>query len=634
MDPLTLLAAVAMFSLLGTLIGALAGLVPGLHINNVAYLISASAGTFIGLALALFGWLGAGDAEALLLVAALIVACLVAHTFTSILPSVFLGAPDPGRALSVLPAHRLLLRGRGREAVLCLLVGCVGGLATCLAILPLFRVLMGDPVSAYDKLRPFMAFIVGIVILLLVMSEPADRGDGTGDSGTKKKGDRCVLVLERVRAAELVLVEPPPDLAAPIRPYQAPMFMGRRVSVSGIVSEKREYLGNASFVIQEAGALTVLAPPGSGDDARNIRVGQIVIAEGHIAPRLERSWGIRRKLLASVLFLASGFLGILALSSGRLTAQNWYPLGAPPVPSAVMMFPLFCGLFGLPTLLLGLFEHTARAPQTETVTPVSTKEMVRGILSGTLAGGVIGWYPGMTSAHGSVLAKLVVGNKDPECEHEGDGLESPERKDGGKDAGEWSEDGNGAAERNGEGNEAGKGKDAISQKGTEDDGSREFLISSSAVTMANAFFNLVALFVILKARNGALHMAREILGDGLEPWRPAEAVPAAFALLIFSAALAALLALPFTLALGKKLASLYDRVPYRKLLGAVVLLLFFLLLFFSGAAGVGVAAASLCLGLIPPLAGVRRVHLMGAILVPTLLLLTDTSTGVISLLGI
>jgi len=262
------------------------------------------------------------------------------------------------------------------------------------------------------------------------------------------------------------------------------------------------------------------------------------------------------------------------------------------------------------------------------VRPMPLGQALRAVMSGTVAGGVIGWYPGMTSAHGSVLAKLFVGEdrKSAGTEEVENGKPAEER---GQAGGEPEAGGSGEAE-------GGKGADGEDDDENDDDGdgAREFLVSSSAVTVANAFFNLVALFVILKARNGALHMALELLGPGLVPWKPAENIPAAFALLVFSATLAALIALPVTLRLGRTFSSLYDRVPYRKLLAVVIALLVALLAIFSGTTGLALAGVALCLGLVPPLAGVRRVHLMGAILVPTLLLLTGANTGVLSFLGI
>jgi TctA family transporter len=588
-DALTLLAAVTGFSLLGTFLGAAAGLVPGLHINNLAYMLGASAGALSGAALGLFPACNAD--EALLLVGALLVACLMAHTMLSILPSVFLGAPDPGLALSVLPAHRLLLEGKGAEAVRCSLTGCIGGLAACLLALPLFRVVMGDPVDAYEKLRPLMPAILILVAVLLVASEPADR----------PRGRRCVLILDSIREASLSLSESPPAPSTlhpapgfPVRPWQAPDHPGARVCVSGIISERRERLGRLSFVLEEGSALDMLVPDGMRAEAEKIRVGHIVVAEGRVAPAVGNSGGLRRKALAAGLFLASGFLGLLVLESGRPSAHNWYPLGAPPVPDAVMMFPLFCGLFGLPTLLLGMFEKPATPAQREDIKPLPPRNRLRGILSGALVGGLLGWYPGMTAGHGAVLARLLAGQNDNDKNVE-DGKEGD---------------------------------------GPDDDASREFLVSASSVTMANAFFNIVALFVIMRARSGALHVTQQLLGPGLVRWEPAASVPTWFALLAVSAALSALIAAPLALILGRKFSRLYDRVPYRRLMLAVTVLLASMLFLFSGIAGLAVCAVAVCLGLVPPLAGVRRVHLMGAILVPVIVYFLGAGSAVMAFLGL
>lgn len=577
-----LLLAVLVFSLIGALIGAAGGAVPGLHINNIAYLIGASAAGLAGFSVAAFASLGATGAESPLLVASLIIAALIAHSFASILPSVFLGAPDPGRALSVLPAHRLLLAGRGFDAVRSSVIGCAGGLAACLMALPVFRVIMGDPVEAYGKLRPFMALILLLIVSLLILSEPRR---------SQKSPDRCVLILSRVRKAAIALGGGTAHYGgevggvAFIRPFMAPKFAGRTVCVAGMVSDILDSGGKMSFTVEEGGRLEVIVPGGLPHEPVN--VGDIVFAEGRIALEVGWSLGIGRKAWALALFLTSGLLGLLVLETGRVGARNWFPLGSPPVPDAVMMFPLFCSLFGLPTLFLGLWEHPAAPPQELSARPLGLGKAFRAVLSGTLAGGLMGWYPGMTSAHGSVIAKLFSkeGN-DPET---------------GDDAGQES--------------------------------AREFLVAVSAVTMANAFFNIVALFVIMRARSGALHIAQEVLGRGLDAWSPAAAVPPAFALLAFSAAVAASVACPLTLFLGMRLARLYDRVPYRKLIAAVICFLLGLLFIFSGIAGLAVTGVAFCLGLVPPLAGVRRVHLMGAILVPVIIYYLGAEPGVMSFLG-
>lgn len=632
-DALTLLAAVLGFSLLGTILGAAAGLVPGLHINNLAYLVGASSGALTAGVLGALSACGAGAEDALLLVAAMLVSCLIAHTMTGILPSVFLGAPDPGLALSVLPAHRLLLEGKGIEAVRCSLMGCVGGLAACLIALPVFRFVMGDPVEAYDKLRPSMPLILVLVAALLVVSEPP---------GPKARRRRCVLLLDGIRQASLALSDAdamrgpiprseegrkdmpcalrPAPCELNIRPWQAPDHPGARVCVTGVISEKKERHGRLSFVLEEGAALDLLVPDWLASRAGRIQVGHIVIAEGRVAPAARAPWGLRSRALAAGLFLASGFLGLLVLESGRPLAHNWYPLGAPPVPDAVMMFPLFCGLFGLPTLIVGMLETPAAPPQRDDAGPLPPANRLRGVLSGTLAGGLLGWYPGMTAGHGAVLARLLGGGDD------GDGIGESE---------EWSAQKEKEMARGGpdSGRSTNGGGRPWGNRPT-GDSTREFLICASSVTMANAFFNIVALFVILRARSGALHVVGQILGPGLGRWEPAAAVPPAFALVAVSAALSALVAFPLTLFLGKRFARLYDRVPYRPLMLSVAALLVAMLFVFSGVSGLAVCAVAACLGLVPPLAGVRRVHLMGAILLPVILYFLGATEGVMTFLGL
>src|SRR3989338_7353088 len=96
--------------LIGIIFGVIAGLLPGIHPNLVSiFLFSISLFLlqyFSPLTLALF-----------------IVAVTITNTFVDSTPSIFLGAPEGGTELSVLPGHRLLLQGRGYEAVSLTVIG-------------------------------------------------------------------------------------------------------------------------------------------------------------------------------------------------------------------------------------------------------------------------------------------------------------------------------------------------------------------------------------------------------------------------------------------------------------------------------------------------------------------------------
>ena len=89
----------------GIAIGTIAGLLPGVHVNNTSAIL-------LGLSPAL-----AAAGVQPMYIAAAIVSSTVAQSFLDIIPAIFLGAPDDATVLAVMPGHRMLLDGRGIEAV-------------------------------------------------------------------------------------------------------------------------------------------------------------------------------------------------------------------------------------------------------------------------------------------------------------------------------------------------------------------------------------------------------------------------------------------------------------------------------------------------------------------------------------
>lgn len=129
-------------ALLGLFLGTLTGITPGIHVNTLASML-----------------------RDVVLSPVVLFAMGLTHTFLDVLPSTFLGVPDGGTALSVLPAHRLVLRGKGLEVVRIALVASF--LAT------LFSILL---IPIYIRLAPLYRPAVGkiaviFLIVLLVATE-------------------------------------------------------------------------------------------------------------------------------------------------------------------------------------------------------------------------------------------------------------------------------------------------------------------------------------------------------------------------------------------------------------------------------------------------------------------------------
>ncbi|MEA1957159.1 MAG: tripartite tricarboxylate transporter permease, partial [Euryarchaeota archaeon] len=137
-SPLLLLVA---FSMLGVLLGTITGLVPGFHPNNVAFILLAISPAILAKLHFLNALVVHSETTILVLVASIILAASVAHTFLNFIPAAFIGAPEGDTALCVLPAHQLLLEGRAYEATVLSATGSFGAVVfSFLLLVPFYFV--------------------------------------------------------------------------------------------------------------------------------------------------------------------------------------------------------------------------------------------------------------------------------------------------------------------------------------------------------------------------------------------------------------------------------------------------------------------------------------------------------------
>lgn len=101
-----------------------------------------------------------------------IVAMSITHTFLDSIPSIFLGAPDGGMELSVLPGHRLLLEGRGYEAVFLTVVGSFFAVIASLSLVPVLIPLMR---WGYPLIQPYIVYILIAASIMLIYRESKSR---------------------------------------------------------------------------------------------------------------------------------------------------------------------------------------------------------------------------------------------------------------------------------------------------------------------------------------------------------------------------------------------------------------------------------------------------------------------------
>ncbi|MGC9308792.1 MAG: tripartite tricarboxylate transporter permease, partial [Thermoplasmatota archaeon] len=106
-----------------------------------------------------------------LLLAVVIAATSIAHTFTNIIPSTFLGAPEEDTALVMLPAHALLRQGQGYRAVALSAIGSAGAIVVGLAFIIPYRMLLGSPGNLYSLLVEVMPWVLLAVSVVLIGTE-------------------------------------------------------------------------------------------------------------------------------------------------------------------------------------------------------------------------------------------------------------------------------------------------------------------------------------------------------------------------------------------------------------------------------------------------------------------------------
>ncbi len=134
----------------GIFLGLIVGFLPGMSPNNL-YPFILSFSFFSPLNLAIF-----------------ITAFSISELITQFFPSIFLGAPSESTSISVLPGHKLLLKGRGYEALkICLAASLISLIFSILVVFiskSFFK-------QIYLKTREYIFYILIFVVIFTILSE-------------------------------------------------------------------------------------------------------------------------------------------------------------------------------------------------------------------------------------------------------------------------------------------------------------------------------------------------------------------------------------------------------------------------------------------------------------------------------
>jgi Predicted membrane protein len=142
----------------GVLLGTVTGLIPGLHVNTIGFLLLAATATV---------------AQPPVVIAAAILAAGITHTYLSIVPGLVLGVPEAATVVGALPGHRMVLQGAGPEAIRLSAIGSGVALVVAAALaLPLAQ-LIGEHHTLFRRAVPAL---IALIAAILIISEQTTRG--------------------------------------------------------------------------------------------------------------------------------------------------------------------------------------------------------------------------------------------------------------------------------------------------------------------------------------------------------------------------------------------------------------------------------------------------------------------------
>jgi putative membrane protein len=292
----------------------------------------------------------------------------------------------------------------------------------------------------------------------------------------------------------------------------------------------------------------------------------LLVSEGSRAVGGRRRRRLVRLLRGLLVFSGSGVLGFVVLATNfyscPLPDLPWMPHGFAPRES--LLLPMFAGLFGVPSLILSLgsvkVSDLQVSPGCVHIHRPRAKDLVLTLLGGT----VVGWIPGMTSGSAATLCMPAM----RETAHHDD-IPS----------------------------------------------SLRFIWLYSSISGSGAVFAVGALFTIMRARSGTMDAVEMFLGSGLtnSMW-PTNIL--LMLCLVMAMMVSAMVSLTLLKLLDSKLQGVRNTMGSEGVAIAALVFIASLSLLLTGARGVIVLTTSVVLGLLPPLIGVRRIQLMGCLLVP------------------
>ncbi len=137
---------------LGILLGIITGITPGLHVNTVGIIIFSISDRILKHTTALT-------------LCSFFISIALCHAMIEFIPSLLMGIPDEDTILSIQPGHRLLFKGKGRQAIRLVSIGGFVSIIILTLLMPALMIIL--PVT-YNLLKDYIGYLLLIVMIILL----------------------------------------------------------------------------------------------------------------------------------------------------------------------------------------------------------------------------------------------------------------------------------------------------------------------------------------------------------------------------------------------------------------------------------------------------------------------------------
>ena len=134
---------------LGIFFGVITGITPGLHVNTIGIIIFSISDEILRYTNPLT-----------------LVSISICHAMIEFIPSLLLGIPEEDTVLSIQPGHRLLFKGKGKEAIRLISFGGYFSIIFLILLMPILMIILP---LIYNILKNFIGYLLLITMVILLL---------------------------------------------------------------------------------------------------------------------------------------------------------------------------------------------------------------------------------------------------------------------------------------------------------------------------------------------------------------------------------------------------------------------------------------------------------------------------------